>query len=358
MTSEEAIREKFPLLRTKDSLLEEIYTSPHLLRMFQSWQEDKKQEFIDMCTGAKGVKILYDSVFKEIMNPEYTPERIGDFLSVLLKQRVVVLHALPNDSVRIGAENSLLYTDLVVQLEDGSLANIEIQKIGYLFPGQRSACYSADLLLRQYKRVREEIKNIPNKKFSYKDIMPVYTIVIFEKSPNVFHAFPSDYLHYIEAKSNTGIELELLQKYLFISLDIFKENVQNKGSIDNRIEAWLSFLSMDEPVNILNLIEVYPEFQRMYDEVYQLCLNTEKVMEMFSEELRILDHNTAEYMVDVMQDEIDALKDKTQKQQDTIDVQQNTIDMQQSTIGSQQSTIDSQQKEISDLKRKLLKMQG
>ncbi len=32
----------------------------------------------------------------------------------------------------------------------------EMQKVGYLFPGQRSACYSADLLLRQYKRIRGE----------------------------------------------------------------------------------------------------------------------------------------------------------------------------------------------------------
>lgn len=30
------------------------------------------------------------------------------------------------------------------------------QEVGYLFPGQRVACYSADLLLRQYKRVRGE----------------------------------------------------------------------------------------------------------------------------------------------------------------------------------------------------------
>ena len=36
--------------------------------------------------------------------------------------------------------------------EDGGLADIEIQKIGYAFPGERSACYSADLLLRQYKK--------------------------------------------------------------------------------------------------------------------------------------------------------------------------------------------------------------
>ena len=44
------------------------------------------------------------------------------------------------------------------------VANVEVQKVGYLFPGQRSACYSADLLLRQYKRVKSEKK----KSFSYR----------------------------------------------------------------------------------------------------------------------------------------------------------------------------------------------
>ena len=62
------------------------------------------------------------------------------------------------DSMRIADETSLLITDIVVELEDGSIANVEMQKIGYLFPGQRCACYSADLLLRQYKRVRGERK--------------------------------------------------------------------------------------------------------------------------------------------------------------------------------------------------------
>ena len=49
---------------------------------------------------------------------------------------------------------SLLLLDIIVQLEDGSIANVEIQKIPYTFPGERMSCYSADLLLRQYTRVK------------------------------------------------------------------------------------------------------------------------------------------------------------------------------------------------------------
>lgn len=159
------------------------------------------------------------------MNPEYTPERLNDFLSLLLKMKVSVREVLPNDSTRITDESSLLITDLVVQLEDGSLANVEVQKIGYNFPGQRSACYSADLLLRQYKRVRGD----KGKHFSYKDIKNVYTIVLFEQSTGDFHAFPNTYLHYFQHRSDTGLELELLQKFLFIPLDIFRENQHNKN---------------------------------------------------------------------------------------------------------------------------------
>ena len=65
------------------------------------------------------------------------------------REEIKVLKVLPADSVRISDESSLLIMDIVIELQDGSIANLEIQKIGYLFPGQRSACYSADLLLRQ-----------------------------------------------------------------------------------------------------------------------------------------------------------------------------------------------------------------
>lgn len=36
--------------------------------------------------------------------------------------------------------------DIVVELEDGSIADVEVQKVGYAFPGERMACYSADML--------------------------------------------------------------------------------------------------------------------------------------------------------------------------------------------------------------------
>ena len=99
--------------------------------------------------------------------------------------------------------------------------------------------------------------------------------------------------------------MNLLQKYVFIPLDLFRSNVQNKG-IKNKMDAWLAFLSMDDPDMIIRLITEYPEFKAMYQQAYEICRNVEALMGIFSEELRIMDRNTVKYMVDQMQEEIDS----------------------------------------------------
>jgi transcription antitermination factor NusG len=241
---------------------------------------------------------------------------------------------MPNES-RIAEEHSLLIMDILVELEDGSLANVEAQKIGYNFPGQRCACYSADLLLRQYKRVRSQYSQNNqnsqndqnsqnnqnqqnNKKFSYRDIKTVYTIVFFEKSPKEFYKFPNEYIHKFQQVSDTGITMDLLQRYIFVPLDIFQHVMDNKG-ITSKLDAWLMFLSTDKPERIAELISRYPEFGKMYEELYNLCRNVEEVMGMFSKELLELDKNTVDLMIDEMQEEINKQKQEIEEQKQAME---------------------------------------
>lgn len=301
MTSK--LKQYFPMIKDREELLQEIYADSRLGEIFEGWKTEQREEFLDFCTGVRGIKILYDSFFKEVMNPEYEPERLESFLSIVLKRKVKILHILPNDSTRVSDETSLLITDIIVELEDGSLANVEVQKIGYTFPGERCACYSSDMLLRQYKRVR----SAKGKTFSYNQIKNVYLIVIYEKSPKEFKSFPTKYYHYGKQEFDTGLELNMLQEYIMIPLDIFHENMDNK-IIETPLEAWLTFMACDEPERIIELIARFPEFKPMYETLYQMCLNVERVMDMFSEELRILDRNTVKYMIEEQQQEIDSLK--------------------------------------------------
>ena len=352
------LKQYFPMIREREDIKQEIRENPKLLEKYREWDEEQQEEFLDYCTGVKGVKILYDAFFKEIMNPENTPERLNELLSLLLGQSVTIKRVLPGDSTRLADEQSLLIMDILVELADTSLANVEVQKIGYSFPGQRSACYSSDLLLRQYKRVKGEKK----KAFSYKDIKSVYTIVFFEKSIKEFHEYPQNYIHKFKQQSDTGLELELLQKYVFIPLDIFRtiyhNNVKSNGKNGggncwNRTEAWLTFLSTDEPEIIIELIRQYPEFKEMYEEIYVMCQNVEKVMEMFSKELIQLDRNTVQYMIDEMQDTIDVQKETIDTQKEKLEEQKTTINTQKEELEAKQNTIDTQKDEIETMKQQL-----
>ena len=256
--------------------------------------------------------MLYDFCAKAILNPEVYPERIEELISLLLGKKVRLLKVLPNDNTRIADETSLLIMDFLVELTDGSIANVEIQKVGYAFPGQRSACYSADLLLRQYRQVRNQMTK---ETFSYREISNVYTIVLFEKSTSEFHALPDQYIHKFRQKSDTGLQIDLLQEFVFVALDIYREKHQNKN-IEKRLDGWLTFLISDEPEDIIALIERYPDFKAMYEQIYEICRNIEQVMGMFSKELYELDRNTVRYMIDELQEEYQKQKEKNQKQKE------------------------------------------
>ena len=259
----EMLKNYFPTIREKNELLYEIQENVILRDMFGQLSPELKEEFLNFCTGMKGLKILRDSFFKEVINPEYDSERLESLLSVMLERKVKILRILPNDSTRISDETSLLITDIIVELEDGSLANVEIQKIGYQFPGARSACYTSEMLLRQYRRVRSR----HGKNFAYSQIKNVYLIVIYEKSPKEFKEFPNIFYHHARQVFDSGLKLDLLQEYIMIPLDIYHKRADNKP-IENELEAWLAFLTDDRPERIMELITKYPKFKPMYETLY------------------------------------------------------------------------------------------
>ncbi len=332
------LKQYFPMIREKAEILEEIHSSPFLEEQFEEWTPGQQKEFLEICTGVKGVKVLHDAFFKKIMDPEYRPERLNRLLSLLLGKQVEVEVMLQNNSPRIADEKSLLEMDLVVRFEDGSIANIEVQRIAYYFPGQRGATYSADLLLRQYRHVRKEFsERNKGKRFDYRRLKNVYTIVLFENSPEEFRAYPGTYLHWFEQKSDTGLKMNLLQKYLFIPLDIFGEKIHNEG-VSDETEAWLAFLSQDDPEIIVRLIENYPEFRVMYEEIYRICRNMEDVMRLFSEELRILDENTVMNMIDDMREEEEQMKTKLQD----LEVKKQGLEEQNQTLEERNQTLETE----------------
>lgn len=137
----------------------------------------------------------------------------------------------------------------------------------------------------------------------------------------------------------------MLQNYIFVPLDVFRKTMEYKG-ISNKLDAWLAFLSMDSPEMIMELSSKYPEFKAMYEHVYNICQNVEKVMSMYSEELKILDQNTVRYMVDQMQEEIDSQRAQLNSQKEQLVSQKNQLEI-------KDKQLEQQEKELQKLRRML-----
>ena len=69
---------------------------------------------------------------------------------------------------------------------------------------------------------------------------------------------------------------------------------------------------------MISLITEYPKFKVMYEHLYYICQNVERMMEMYSAELKILDRNTVQYMVDQMQEATNSLSAEVSMKQEAL----------------------------------------
>lgn len=167
-------------------------------------------------------------------------------------------------------------------------------------------------MLRQYSR----IKGRNEKGSSYKKLRNVYTIVLIEKSGAEFHKITGQYIHRSSQVFDTGLELNLLQKYIFVALDVFREITYN---LSEEIEAWLLFLSSDKPEDIMKIIERYPDFREIYEEMAHFQVKPEELVGMYSKALEILDRNTVQYMIEEQKREIEKQRQEIEKQKQEIE---------------------------------------
>ena len=293
------IHQLFPA-RTEQECLAELRKHPRSFFAYQNMSPEWKNRFLGFMEGTKTLPLTYDPFFKKLFNPDIYPERLSSLISSIIGTKVTVQCILSNEDSMLPS-TSLLLLDILVQLEDGSIANVEIQKIPYAFPGERMSCYSSDLMLRQYTRV----KSLKGSSFIYKNLKTVYTIVMFENSPNECKETQvSDiYLHHGKTVFDTGIKLNLLQEFYVVALDVFCESKYAKDI--NELNAWLSLLTAQSVDDLAALVSDYPWMGAICKDMSEYMYDPEEVITMFSEALRMLDENTVHYMIDELQKERD-----------------------------------------------------
>ena len=342
-TSGRAIPESLlPTLSTEEA--KSIFQNdPEAFTLFRRLPSDQQQELLEFCMGNRGLKITYDPFFQHIFGPSMNPAPLRRLLSSILGQEVTIREVMPREGLRLTEQSSLVIMDIVVALMDGTIVNVEIQKHGYYFPLQRSFCYGADMLVRQYTKLRDQQKFL----FNYTLLRPVYVIVLMENSPQEFKAYPDHYIHRSQFQFDTGLHLENLLNFIYVPLDIFKKISHNEFE---ELEAWLYFLSSDNPIHVHKVIEKYPFFKDLYRRIIEFRHNPKELISMYSKALSILDHNTVNYMLDDMKNQIEQAYENLDDMKNQIEQAYENLAEKNASLAEKDASLAEKDAEISRLK--------
>ena len=325
--------------------LEEAMKQKHLYANYALLDETWKKRFDDYMTGKKTMPLTYDPFFKCMFHPDRHPDWLSHLLSAIIGEPVTVESVLPSENTAISVD-SLLIMDIVVRLSDGSLANVEIQKIPYMFTAERISCYSSDLLMREYSRLKKD------KNFKYSDMKKVYTIVLYEKTEGDFKdpMLQGAYIHHGKTRFDTSLKLNLLQEYFLIALDVFGQNGYTKSKELDDLEGWLSILTAETIADVERVIRCYPWSEPIFREMSAYVNRPEEVILMFSEALKIADRNTVKYMIEELQDRATQAEEGQQKE---AELRRLAEEKQKQTS----SELDAARKKIAELEALLAKKQ-
>ena len=279
-----------------------------------------KKFFMDFCTGRSMKALTYDKIFKRIFNHEKYPKRLEEFLSELLGFPVTVIQVLPVESERIVESGSVLIMDLIVRAGDGSLINVEMQKCPYKFAGERDSCYLSDLVIRQYNDIKQRARD-RNEIFHYRDMKPVYSIIIVENSYGDMLRYENSWEHVGKMQFEDGLQMNFLENIRYIRLDNFRKIVQN---VSTKKEEWMYLLSADTPERVLTAATFSGEMFEIVSDIAVFVRNIGEVVDMFSDVLQMLDRNTEKLMYDEMMEDLRKAKEETEKERKRADKAEET----------------------------------
>ena len=325
--------------RLWEEVISDIQKSPEMYGFYSSLGVEDQNMLMEFFMGNRGLNALYDPFFKILM----TPRRLEDLLTQVMGQQIEIIMVLPTETIRKSEEGSVMIMDMVVKLADGSYVDLEIQRITVEFPFERAVCYASDMVVRQYEQLKMEQKKAasewkawkkrrdaadklkrkgfpateegpePVVKFNYQSLRPVYVIVLMNSSADKYSAFKEQYIHRTpdEVVFDTGLKERAIQKFIFVSLDIFRGmfNNRDRGRKMTELEAWLCFLASNKPDDITQLVQEYPQFAEMYVEINQFRTKPEEMMTMMTEAIKMLDEGDAKMQIEKLHERVEELQE-------------------------------------------------
>ena len=277
-------------IKSYEEFLEDVHADEAMLAGWNQLPEFARLRFKQYYDGEALPPFTNDAVFKYIFNPDTHPERLSELLSLLIGMPCQVKKALTQENIPLSLYSKKVIMDILVELETGELANVEIQRVVADFSNKRAAVLSSSLLTRQYSILKEQQKA----EMDFDKIQKVYTVVFFEDNIPESAVCPDRYLHKSRQTFDTGIKMDLMQEYIFVELNKFRRLVTN---LDTKLDGWLKFIITRTPTDIEELIAKFSSFQEVCTDAIMFLNDKGVMLSMILEGLAEVDENSFKNMI-------------------------------------------------------------
>ena len=328
-------------------IIKRVESDRELKAIWDKLSDSAKIAIIEIDSGKRVPDILNDAMFKGVFDPDSKPEWIARLISSVLGQKVTVIRSLEGTGKKPSIFSKGIILDVVVEFEDGTIADVEIQRKGIRMPPKRGAMYSGELVRRQYAANEgEDLSSV-----DYDRVHPVHMIIIMEESLDILKS-NANCVHHFRQSSDTGLvsseAFELLQYYHFICLDVFKSE---RPHMARALEKWLEFLSIRQIDDMMWFLSDNPEFAEIYQKSVDMLKDREALLTMFQS---VFNHEdvagsinlTNESAIKRMTKEIDQKNTRIREQEDQINTQETKIHAQESQLHAQETQIQTQESQI------------
>ncbi len=102
---------------------------------------------------------------------------------------------------------------------------------------------------------------------------------------------------------------------------------------------------------IIKLLEQNSEFRDIYEEIYNICRNSERMMGMFSKELEILDRNTVKLMIDELDEALGEEREKVKaikQERETLKAEKESLETEMQEAKAEKESLETEMQRTKD----------
>lgn len=227
------------IVRDRESVLHELGVDRDLWELFEGLPEILKGEFLSFCAGEAGVKVCYELMFEQLFHPDWHGKRLEKLLSAVFGVDVTLLKAVFCGRDWAFADGGKIMVQASVKLHDGTKRVFVLVLMDCGWDCELNSELECEL-------GEDGLEGTDR----YED----------DKVGSLIKLGITD-----------GIGRKLMSgtEYVMIPLEKVRDRISKRG-IRSELDAWLGFLACDDLVHIREVVESYPQFLSLYQDIADL----------------------------------------------------------------------------------------